>query len=477
MNPLCKYRSFFTLCAAFLVWGAPVRAETLMEAVEEALGNNPTLDVAASRFEAARHEQDMEESGVYPEISASVTLGRVYQDNATSRGLSVDRGAAYSGYGEGMVALRQSIFDGNETSNRIEAAKARVRSFESNIADVRERLLFRVTSAYLEVMRSRAALDYLKQQRASMVSYHERILAMVEEGVSDESEAQQAQDVVIVMNGLVNDYESALKIAEADYKEVTGRMPGESLVRPASLRVRIPQDLSAEIQAVISSHPALKAAEMESKAAKMDLEAQKAGYFPDVTGELSYLRSDKKDVIGGEVEDARAVVRMNWIFATGGEQEASVERSSAEYRGAQAQLEELRRSLEKTVTQAYADLKTFTQKRDLAVERVTLNEKLLSNYKLQFESARVGLLHLMRAESQLYKARIELSDARYRGLLSEYAVQAAQGTLDRVLMSGEKAEAARKDKAQNESMDIKSAESVPQSAEQTEPAAGQSREE
>ena len=108
---------------------------------------------------------------------------------------------------------------------------------------------------------------------------------------------------------------------------------------------------------------------------------------------------------------------------------------------------------------------------------MTLNEKLLSNYKLQFESARVGLLHLMRAESQLYKARIELSDARYRGLLSEYAVQAAQGTLDRVLMSGEKAEAARKDKAQNESMDIKSAESVPQSAEQTEPAAGQSREE
>lgn len=429
MISLRKYTGLLACLLAASFWSPQAGAQTLSEAVESTLRKNPSLDVANSKFLAAQNEQKMEESAYYPELSASATLGRIYQDNATSRGLSVDRGAAYSGYGEGSLALRQNIFDGYETKNRVEAAKARVRSFENNIADVRERLIFRTASAYLEVLRARAALKLLKEQRAGMVSYHERIVSMVEEGVADDTERQQAQDVVMVMNALVNDYEGALGIAESDYREVTGGVPGDGLVLPAALGLDAPSDLPAAIEAAVLNHPALKAAQLETEAAKHELEAQEAGYLPDLTGELSYLKSDKKDLIGGEVEDARAVVRLNWSFATGGEQEASIEHSRAKHKGATARTEELRRGLERTIYQAYADLQTFRRKRDLAAERVSLNKNLFASYTLQFESARVNLLHLMRAESQLYKACIDFSDAQHRALLAEYAVLASLGSL------------------------------------------------
>ncbi|MBK9584441.1 MAG: TolC family protein [Alphaproteobacteria bacterium] len=419
-----------TLCLS-----VPARAETLPEAVRSALGSHPALEVASAQYEVAQKDKAMKESDYYPELSVSATLGRVYQDNATSRGLSVDRGAGYSGYGEGTLALRQNLFDGFETKNRVEAAQARMASYESNIVDVQERLVFRVASSYLDVMRSREALDLLKEQQASMTSYHERIVAMVEEGLADETEQQQAEDVVMVMKALVNDYEGSLRKAESEFAEVTGHAPDESLVKPVSLASALPQDIDSALSTALESHPAINSARKESDAAKFDVEAEQAGYLPDVMGEMSYLKSDKRDLIGGEVEDARAIVRMNWKFATGGEQKSAIERSKAQQREAQAKVEELKRSLERTIRQSYADYSTVKRKNALAAERVDLNENLLKNYNLQFESARVNLLHLMRAESQLYKARLDRADSGFNLIVSEYALLASLGSLKSNLLS------------------------------------------
>lgn len=425
-------RAVFLLILSICV---PAHAETLPEAVQSALSSHPALEVAAAQYEAAQKDKDIRESDYYPEISASATFGRVYQDNATSRGLSVDRGAGYSGYGEGTLALRQNLFDGFETKNRVEAAQARMASYENNIVDVQERLVFRVASSYLDVMRSREALELLKEQQASMSSYHERIVAMVEEGLADETEKQQAEDVVMVMKALVNDYEGSLRKAESDFAEVTGHAPDESLIKPVSLASALPQDIDAALSAALESHPAIGSARKESDAAAFDVEAEEAGYLPDVTGEMSYLKSDKRDLIGGEVEDARAVLRMNWKFATGGEQKSAIERSRAQQREAMAKVEELKRTLERTVRQSYADYATIKRKNALAAERVDLNENLLKNYNLQFESARVNLLHLMRAESQLYKARLDRADSGFNLIVSEYALLASLGSLKNNLLS------------------------------------------
>ena len=423
-----------------------VSAETLPVILNQALKSNPTLEGAAAGYEAAQKELDMEESGFYPEVTMSGAIGRVYQDNSTSRGLIIDRGAAYSGYGEANLALRQMLFDGNETLRRVEAADARAMSFASNLADMKEKLAFKVASSYLQVLRSREALHILIEQRRKMSSYQDRIAAMLEEGAADETEWQQSKDVVMLMNGLVADYQGALKSAESAYLEAVGTMPDREMYKPDLFSHHIPADIESAIAMAEKNHPGLMRASHEEDATEKDIEAEKAAMLPDFSSEVSFNRVDKKDTIGGESTDARALLRMNWNFSVGGEQVSAVERKVAQNKQARAKVEELKRTIERDIRQAYAEYDTLKTKRKLANDRVVLNENLLESYEIQFEGARVKLLHLMRAESQLYKARLEKLDNDYKTRTAEYKLLARLGKLTDTLLESEKDDLWEEDK-------------------------------
>ena len=102
-----------------------VFAETLEEATAAALNSHPSIEGAKASSEEAAQAKREQFSNYFPTLSASSTAGRIYGDNATSRGLSVTRGAGYSGLWNGSVSAREKIFDGFETSNRVGAAKSR----------------------------------------------------------------------------------------------------------------------------------------------------------------------------------------------------------------------------------------------------------------------------------------------------------------------------------------------------------------
>jgi len=433
-----KFRLFVCGTSVFVFGGVfPVSAETLQEAVRSAISNHPSVVAAKASHKAADRDVRAEVSGYFPEISVSASGGRVYQDNATSRGLVTERGAAYSGYGEGALSMSQMVFDGMETHSRVAAAKARLRSYEDALGDVEEEIALRTAQSYLDVMRARQALILIQQQSQGIKDYYTRIQAMFDEGVVDESELQQARDVGMIVDGALADYEAQLSSAQAGYYEATGGMPEDRLVRPSSLDSIVPDAVQDAIQIAKANHFGLKSAVEEAKAAGLDIDVARADYFPDISGELSILKSDKKDVIGGESEDQRALLRMNWQFSTGGKQIAYVDKKKYKHEEAKARIHEIEREVERDVYQTYADYRAAEKKRKLSVERVKLNEKLFGAYETQFEGSRVSLLHVMRAQSQLFNARLEATDNDFRFLSAQYAVLTSMGYLKSALDASE----------------------------------------
>src|ERR1700744_6197172 len=89
--------------AAALITGAAHQAcaEPLDQAVASALSQHPSVGAAEANRAALAEDAREKQSDYYPQLSAEAVGGRIYGDNATSRGLSVTRGAGYSGYGEG----------------------------------------------------------------------------------------------------------------------------------------------------------------------------------------------------------------------------------------------------------------------------------------------------------------------------------------------------------------------------------------
>ncbi|MCB9982465.1 MAG: TolC family protein [Rhodospirillales bacterium] len=410
-----------------------VLAETLEQAVSVTLSQHPQVESAQAALNRSQEFRKEEFSAYFPEVTVNGTGGRIYGDNSTSRGLSVARGTGYSYLWEGSVAARQKIFDGQETLNRVGAARAQARAAELALADVRENLAYRTVEAYLNLMRVQKGLVLLKGQQKTVDDYLERIRTMVDDGAADEAELQQARDVSVILDNFIADYEGQARNLESDYAELTGRLPESALEVPTVSLDQIPEDLKAALSQAQKNHPLLRSAQFQAQSAESDMKAEKSTYIPKFDGELSFLKSDKDDVIGGEVEDGKAVVRMNWGFETGGAQKARIKQKLYDYKEAQARISEISRQIERAIRQAYAEKDTAQRQLENQKRRQDLNKKLLDTYEVQFEGARISVLQLMQADNQELLTRLETENAKNRLLIAQYGILAAMGRLQQAM--------------------------------------------
>jgi len=408
-------------------------AETLEGAVTKTLAKHPQVESALASVKGAEQERKEQRSGYFPELSVSATGGRIFGNNSTSRGLSVTRGEGYSYLWEGSVTARQKLFDGFETKNRVNSAKATEQAAVLELADVRESLAFRAVQTYVSLVRVHKGLGMLQGQEKSVKNYLSRISQSVDDGAADESELQQARDVSVILDNFIADYEGQARALASDFSELTGYLPGDELVEPSAPLENIPENVEDAIAIAKEKHPLLRSAQYQAQSAKHEISAEKSALIPKFDGELSYLKKDQDDIIGGEVEDGKAVVRMNWTYEMGGAQHARVKRRTYEHHEAQARINEVERGIERAVRQAYAEHDTAQRQFENQKRRMDLNKKLLDTYEVQFEGARISLLQLMQADNQVLITDLERTNAKSRVLLARYGILAAMGQLQDAL--------------------------------------------
>ncbi len=423
-------KKYFLITSSLLALAcaSPAGAQTLEETIGKTFIHHPQVESAKTAIGVSDQDIKEQRSGYYPELSANASGGRMFGDNSTSRGLSVTRGDGYSYLWEGGVSARQMIYDADEVNSRVSAALTSKKASNENLLGVRETLAFRATQTYINLLRARFGYNLIEEHEKNVSSYLDRIRNMVNEGVADETELQQARDVVIILDNYKADYLGQLRAAESDFFELTGMPPTPNLVKPASPVSSIPETLEAALQQA-NMHPAVRAAMLSSKATQYDITAEESALYPDIDGELSYLKTDKDDIIGGEATDARALVKMNWAFETGGAQMARIKKRNLEHQESLSRTRDIQLQTERGIRLAYAEHETAQIQAENQLKRLDLNKKLLETYEAQFEGARVSLLQLMQAENQLFNTRLEKINAEHRLLLSEYGILASLGHL------------------------------------------------
>lgn len=413
--------------------GFPARADSLHDTVLAAVNHHPQVESALAGRDAAVETHKEEYSAHFPEVRFNGAAGRVYGNNSTSRGLSVTRGAGYSGMGEGSVSVSQKLFDGFRTRDKVEAAEALRDSENSNILDVREALAFRAVQSYIDLLRAREGLRMIDAHAATVADYLRKVESRVKEGASDEAELRQAQDIGILVENMRTEYRGRLESAQAAYEEIAGRAPGEKLEPPPPVADLLPPDAQSAENRALAEHPALRVAEFRTVAAGREVEAEEAGLLPVLSAEGSYYEKDIDDVIGGESVDARALVRLNWGFSIGGAEFARVRKKQYEEARSRADAGQARRQIARGVRQFWAELETARAQTKLADDRVVLNESLNETWKTQFEGAKITMLQLLQGESALFGTRLEKMNAGYRLTAAEYGVLAGMGALQKSL--------------------------------------------
>ena len=420
---------FAVLASTAILTVNVTHAETLKESVDQALAAHPSVETALAQKVVAQEEYKESRSGLFPEISANASAGRLYSDNSTSRGLTVSRGAAYSWLGEASAAVTQPLFDGMETFNRMDAAEARSESADFKVVDVQQNLAISAVQVHLGVMQAKEILEKTKSYYDVIEDYLGRIELMVDEGVADEAEAAQAKNISLMLKSTFTDYEGQLQSAYASYREITGTMPKSDLIKPPNIFSMIEEKVEEAIRLAKTEHPLVLSGLKDLDAAGYDVKAEQGAYLPEVDGELSYLKRDQKEEIGGELEDARALIKLSWEFETGGAQSARTKQRRAQYSEIISQNSETVRVIEGDIRRAYSEYETAKKQVELVRKREIVTEDLFEAYKTQFEGARVRLLQLMQAENQLFNAQLERITAQYRYLSAQYTILASTGQL------------------------------------------------
>lgn len=418
----------------FILMTPNAHAADLTDAVSMAVSNHPSILAAKQGLNANLQDIRAERSALYPTVNLNSTAGRIYGDNSTSRGLSVTRGAGYSWLWEGSVALNQTLYDWSARGKRIERAQILGDNAQSLLLDTMDATAYRAVQSYISVVSARDAMQLVTQQKQELEDMRSRIETAVEDGGGDESELSRADDLVLLAD---NAYANALareQTANANYREAVGVDAPSHMQIPVMPGAALPDNITAAIAQALRDHPQVMAAQARHKSFVLEGGAEKAAALPRVEGQISYLKRDQRDEIGGEAVDARATVSANWDIETGGAAFARIDKASNLAAQIEAETQDLTLSLERDIRTAWAAYHLAQTQVSIQSRRVDSAESVMNTYTNQFEAAQRSLLDLMSATNQLYEAQIALLDAGYARIDSAYTILAAMGDLRDAVM-------------------------------------------
>lgn len=416
-------------CAGGVAFSASqAQAASLSESVSRALSTHPVMQSKQASEDMAGAFLREQKSNYYPIIGATARTGHLEQDDNISRSLT--GGSADTWLGEGSVTLTQPLFAGFGNVERVKAARDRASAAKFESGGAGEEVALKAARAHLNLMRTRELLnlanDYLERIKERKGS----IALMVEEGAADEAELLQAEEMYMAVRATRLGYEEGFRQAEADYIQAVGAPPGESLeFGQDTWAQQIPATLEEAISKGASESPRVKSASSVVDALGHDADVAKSSLFPKLDAELSYLKKDQDENVGGELESAQAMLKMSWTFSTGGGQFARHDRSLNERREAQARRDDARRTVEHDVRQKYTSMLIVDRQFQLMQDREQAAEKLVNNYLVQFEGGRQTNLQLINANSRLFDAKAARTDAFYRRLLSRFELLNVMGRL------------------------------------------------
>ncbi|MBU2227998.1 MAG: TolC family protein, partial [Proteobacteria bacterium] len=323
------------------------------------------------------------------------------------------------------VTLSYRLFDGKRGASRDIAGF----NLETEREELRKSLMeldYRVKIAFYTALAGREILEQRKVQLEDARKDHEVAEGRRSLGVARLSEVLQASVRFEQARYNVVQAEGNLQKALAELFSLIGR-PEETAERVEG-RLEAggaAPDLTALSEAILK-RPEIVQAEIGMKKAENSQSLALGDFYPIVSANLSYSRSDAATLGGRASEDRSAAIGASWnLFELGKFYRAKSTR--IEMAVSEENLRELKRQLLLECRKAYEDLTTAVRNETVAAQQLRRAEQ---NYEQAFGEYKVGkgdILSLVQAESLLAGAREQLTSARLNAVLARALLERVAG--------------------------------------------------
>lgn len=402
-------------------------AQSLQEAVQAAMVNNPDVRFAATHRWTTEEQLKEKKAAFLPTLDLAAGEGFQNTNNPTTASAGTyDIGLTR---GESSLTLDENLFAGFGQKSEVDRLKQTVNSAAFKTAGTAEDTALKVVEKYLEVLRDQNYVSLAEKN----VGVHKNILGMIDErteaGVSRKADSDQASGRYSLAEANVVAEKGNLTDAQSNFMRLVGEAPTHLKMPVAPKNAQLPSTLDQAIAEALENHPTLKSANADIAAAKAQYTSSKANNYPRVDLVLSATRNDNIDGQPGVSNDEKAMVRGTWNLFNGG---ADV----AKRRTAASQIQEAIDTRNRTIVEIQENMrlswnawKEAESRSKYLKDHRDLSEKTLLAYQEQFKLGQRTLLDTLDSQNEYYQANIDYVNSQYTELYARYRVMNAMGRL------------------------------------------------
>lgn len=411
----------FALAASF------VQAQTLPQAMQQALDVHPEIQAGVNSRLAADYQLKAAKGGYLPRVDLAAGYGREGTDSVTTRSGSNNHWETLN-RSESSLRLTQMVFDGFATSSEVGRQQATVNARAYSLLDASERTGLTVAQVYLDVLTRREFVRLAEENLKSHERIFDQIKLRTDRGVGsgadlDQAEARMAQ----ARNNLITE-QTNLADAETNYLSAVGQMP-DQLERPADFLALLPANLNEARAQMLENSPVLRSAEADIAAAEQQYEAAKSSFYPRFDAELGRSADNDLDGQNGHNNEWQAMLRMRFNLYAGGSNKADLESKSYLSNQALDIRNNALRQLTEELGLAWNALNNANAQVPIAQQYVDHSANVRTAYQRQFGLGERTLLDLLDSENELFSASRRLAEIKNVQLFSQYRIKATMGQL------------------------------------------------
>ena len=416
-------------------------AEDLLQVFEIATANDPTVLKAKAQADAQSYQSDRAMSALLPQIG--LTMGYTKSDSTSFRQSedlsSINKINSESDEFSRGISLSQTLFDlGAWNSLGIADKQALQASGQYDFA--KQNLIVRVAEGYFNVLSAIDNLEFVQAEKRAIERQLEQTKQRYAVGltaITDVHEAQAQFDNSVAQEIIAN---NAVETAREQLRVITGKYHAKldmlntktfSTVKPstpATDLVKIAKDKNLNLQV----------SKITVDIAKEQIELAKAGHYPKLTLNASYGDSLTDSESNGVSFDDQprsdsSSIGLNFSVPlySGGATVAATDQARAFYVAASQDFETDYRAVTRSVITSYnqvvSDIATFK-----ALEQAVISaESALKATEAGFEVGTRTIVDVLISTQNLYNAKRNLADVRYRYVVSTLRLKQATGTLSR----------------------------------------------
>ncbi|WP_288985865.1 outer membrane channel protein TolC [uncultured Pseudoalteromonas sp.] len=416
-------------------------AEDLLQVFEIATANDPTVLKAKAQADAQSYQSDRAMSVLLPQIGLSMSYEKSDSTSFQSVGDLSNQVKVESETDQFRrgISLSQTLFDlGAWNSLGIADKQALQASGQYDFA--KQDLIVRVAEGYFNVLSAIDNLEFVQAEKRAIERQLEQTKQRYAVGltaITDVHEAQAQFDNSVAQEIIAN---NAVETAREQLREITGKYHAKldmlntetfSTVKPstpATDLVKIAKDKNLNLQV----------SKITVDIAKEQIELAKAGHYPKLTLNASYGDSLTDSELNGASFDDQprsdsSTIGLNFSVPlySGGATVAATEQARAFYVAASQDFETNYRAVTRSVITSYnqvvSDIATYK-----ALEQAVISaQSALKATEAGFEVGTRTIVDVLVSTQNLYNAKRNLADVRYRYVVSTLRLKQATGTLSR----------------------------------------------